>query len=521
MNVRIPPALVYSRDRCGQVAGKLPALPLSAQLEQAKKSAPKEEGASPESKTEPVKAPLPKPNLWATKSWATVLGGASGSSGTTPAEPVASECVPEADSGADGEEQDDEEIGDNDSESDASADDDEDEDDGDDDDATQEDADGADRNSGTEHFTGALEAIEEELRDSCLNDPSDVVQGNTVVSEEQEHIVSGFDEDCGCVGGDHQHEHSTNAASTTSTAEPAQPVAAKPASKLMSSTSEPYHTRMMRPSGLASGNNAESQRLRLEDNGVGWINSSNLMQQKGRNGYTMAPTAKKSANTKPKATEDNSTAASVAPTEDTQSVSVSAAGTSTTTKKKKPKKRPTKVACLTTDFSMQNVMLQMDLRIMSVDGLMIKTARQWVLRCVGCFEVHYDMDRLFCRKCGGHSLSRVAASVDAGGALKLHLKKNYHADLHGTKYSLPAPGKQGRYQGELLLREDQLLQGIWKQKCVKIRKDIKSAFGEDVTSDVGMHINKGQAIKIGLGKRNPNATKGRERRGKSKAHTVK
>ena len=158
---------------------------------------------------------------------------------------------------------------------------------------------------------------------------------------------------------------------------------------------------------------------------------------------------------------------------------------------------------------------------MSVDGLMIKTAKQWVLRCIGCKTIHYDLDRLFCRKCGGHSLSRVSASVDSGGKLKLHLKKNYTVDLKGSKYSLPAPGKQGRYQGELLLREDQLLQGIWKQKCVKIRKDIKSAFGEDVTSDVGIHINKGQAIKIGMGKQNVNAKKGRERRGKSKSNTAK
>jgi hypothetical protein len=58
--------------------------------------------------------------------------------------------------------------------------------------------------------------------------------------------------------------------------------------------------------------------------------------------------------------------------------------------------------------------------------------------------------------------------------------------------------------------------GIWRQKCVKIRKDIKSVFGEDVTADVGLHINKSQAIKVGLGQRNPNATKGRERRGKAK-----
>jgi len=88
-----------------------------------------------------------------------------------------------------------------------------------------------------------------------------------------------------------------------------------------------------------------------------------------------------------------------------------------------------------------------------------------------------------------------------------------HTSLH------IAPGKQGRYDGELLLREDQLLSGIWKQKCIKIRKDIKSAFGEDVTSDVGLYINKSQDIRIGLGKQNPNAKKGRERRGKKKKNS--
>ena len=59
-----------------------------------------------------------------------------------------------------------------------------------------------------------------------------------------------------------------------------------------------------------------------------------------------------------------------------------------------------------------------------------------------------------------------------------------------------------------------MLTGIWKQKTVKIRRDVKSLFGEDVTSDVGLHLNKGAAIKVGLGTRNPNSAKGRERRGK-------
>lgn len=381
----------------------------------------------------------------------------------------------------------------------------------------------------TNHFAGtaaaSLEGIEEALRESGLTAEDNELDGK--------HVVSGFEEDCGCGGEAHEAHHHTNSATKPESA-PAAPTAA-PAAAQRPVSSEPYQSRMIRPSGLASGTSAfasaaESQRLRLEDDGVGWVNSTNLLQQKGN---IFAPTSgakKAKSKSKSAAPRDPSSSSGVSESVTPQSSIAPSATEGTTTatgatgaaiKKKKPKKRPTKVACLTTDFSMQNVMLQMDLRVMSVDGLMVKSVRQWVLRCMGCFEVHYDMDRLFCRKCGGHHLSRVAASVDSGGKLKLHLKKNYHVDLQGTKYSLPAPGKQGRYQGELLLREDQLLHGIWKQKCVKIRKDIKSAFGEDVTSDVGMHINKGQSIKIGLGKQNPNAAKGRERRGKSKTHSVK
>lgn len=175
------------------------------------------------------------------------------------------------------------------------------------------------------------------------------------------------------------------------------------------------------------------------------------------------------------------------------------------------------VACLTLDFSMQNVLIQMGLQVISLEGMLIRLVKQWVLRCGACYQVHYQMDRLFCSKCGAHFLQRIAASVDAKtGMLRLHLKKNYRQNIRGMQHSLPKPGKQGKYEGELLLREDQLLSGIWHQKAVKVRKDVRSAFGEDITSDVGVHINKGNAIKVGLGRRNPNADKGRERRGKKK-----
>lgn len=471
-----------------QVAGKADIKSLSSQLEAVRNAKAGNEPTTTEFTSPAVtapanNAPLPKPHVWAGKSWATVLASDP---------PAVAEPTPAA------EDEDDEEGSESESES---EDEHEAEQEDDSEPATQSSA--VDANAGVDHFTAAATASLENL---ALEDSLEHADASA-------SYVTGFHDDCGCAHTEegHTHEHAA-----------AEPVAKAPvpvAAAAESSTKEPWHSRMMRPSGLSSGNNpiahaAESNKMRLEDDGKGWINTENLLQHRGRNGYSSTSNG---AAKKPKPAKVAGDDASEAVTES----SSTAAPAKSAAKKNKKKKRPTKVACLTTDFSMQNVMLQMSLKVMSVDGLMIKSAKQWVLRCMGCFEVHYDMDRLFCRKCGGHHLSRVSASVDSGGELRLHLKKNYHVDLRGSQYSLPAPGKQGRYQGELLLREDQLLAGIWKQKVVKIRKDIKSAFGEDVTSDVGMHINKGQAIKIGMGKQNVNSAKGRERRGKSKSHTVK
>jgi RNA-binding protein NOB1 len=175
------------------------------------------------------------------------------------------------------------------------------------------------------------------------------------------------------------------------------------------------------------------------------------------------------------------------------------------------------IGCVTTDFTMQNVMMQMNLRVVAVDGMQIRSIRQWVMRCMACYTIHHDMNRIFCSRCGVDHMSRVACSMDATtGQLRLHLKKGYTVSKRGKVYSMPAPGKQGRFEGELLTREDQLLTGIWRQKTVKMQKDVRSAFGQDVTSDVGLHINKTQHIRTGLGRLNPNADKGRERRGKAK-----
>ena len=230
-----------------------------------------------------------------------------------------------------------------------------------------------------------------------------------------------------------------------------------------------------------SGFNA-TQRSIEEDDGVGWINASNINSYRAEGGdiFNVRPKQK----SKSKIIED---------------IGVH-------------------VACVTTDFSMQNVLLQMNLKVMSVDGMIIRQVKKWILRCSACYRIHSDLNRLFCSKCGANHLHRIACSIDSStGQLKLHLKKNYQVSTRGKIYPLPRPGQQGKYEGELLLREDQLLSGIWKQKVVKINRDIRSAFGPDVVSDLGLQLNKGAKIKVGLGRANPNADKGRSRRGSKKS----
>ena len=204
-------------------------------------------------------------------------------------------------------------------------------------------------------------------------------------------------------------------------------------------------------------------------------------------------------------------------------------------KKKKNVGPPIKqrAACATTDFAMQNVILQMNLELLSVDGVRIRRLKTWVTRCGACFTIYGNdcgnkssgsssSGRLFCDKCGSNTLQRIAASVDRDtGRLKLHMKKNYQYNTRGTKFSLPKAGTGNKYEGDLLLAEDQLLYGAWNQKVRKGKSKTsgQSIFGSDLASDLGCitDLTRRDDIRVGFGRRNPNSTKfGRERRGKKK-----
>ncbi|CAB4424919.1 unnamed protein product [Rhizophagus irregularis] len=113
-----------------------------------------------------------------------------------------------------------------------------------------------------------------------------------------------------------------------------------------------------------------------------------------------------------------------------------------------------KIACMTTDYSMQNILLQMRLNLISVEGKRIRKVKNWVLRCHACFKITTNTEKKFCPNCGNAALIRTSTSTDANGNVTYYLKKNFQYNLRGTKYSIPEP-KSGRNANNIILREDQ------------------------------------------------------------------
>eukprot|EP00850_Spirogloea_muscicola_P000067 SM000001S04469 [mRNA] locus=s1:337134:338969:- [translate_table: standard] len=110
------------------------------------------------------------------------------------------------------------------------------------------------------------------------------------------------------------------------------------------------------------------------------------------------------------------------------------------------------VACATTDFAMQNVILQMGLRLVADNGMRIKKVQRWGLKCQACNAVTTERGRLFCPKCGnGGTLHRVSMTVGEDGVLQAGVRKRF--SLRGTRYSLPLPvgGRKGQQQNPILM----------------------------------------------------------------------
>ncbi|KAF2734317.1 hypothetical protein EJ04DRAFT_493636 [Polyplosphaeria fusca] len=126
------------------------------------------------------------------------------------------------------------------------------------------------------------------------------------------------------------------------------------------------------------------------------------------------------------------------------------------------------VATMTTDFAMQNVLLQMNLHLLSPSLQRIRTLRTYILRCHACFLTTKQMDKQFCPRCGQPTLTRVSCTTNANGDFKLHLSKSHQWNNRGNRYSIPKPtagtasgkhmgkgGGKGGWGKDLVLAEDQ------------------------------------------------------------------
>ncbi|KAK2748981.1 Nin1 binding protein [Myotisia sp. PD_48] len=127
------------------------------------------------------------------------------------------------------------------------------------------------------------------------------------------------------------------------------------------------------------------------------------------------------------------------------------------------------VATITGDFAMQNVLLQMNLNLLSASNMQqIRELKSYILRCHGCFLTTRDMSKQFCPRCGQPTLTRVSCSTSSRGVFKIHLKKNMQWNNRGNVFSVPKPvagtphgkwigqgGGQSGWGNSLILAEDQ------------------------------------------------------------------
>ncbi|KAL1850354.1 20S-pre-rRNA D-site endonuclease nob1 [Paecilomyces lecythidis] len=173
------------------------------------------------------------------------------------------------------------------------------------------------------------------------------------------------------------------------------------------------------------------------------------------------------------------------------------------------------VATMTTDFACQNVLLQMNLNLLSTTTLQrIQHLKTYIKRCHACFATTKDMNKQFCPRCGKDTLTRVSCSTNASGEFKMHLKKNMQWNTRGDRYSIPKPvhgsssgkwkggGGQGGWGTGLILAEDQkeyLKATTEEQRRLRKERDLMD---EDYLPGIltGERQRSGGRIKVGAGR---------------------
>ncbi|KAI6653194.1 E3 ubiquitin-protein ligase synoviolin B [Oopsacas minuta] len=102
------------------------------------------------------------------------------------------------------------------------------------------------------------------------------------------------------------------------------------------------------------------------------------------------------------------------------------------------------VACVTSDYAIQNVLLQMGLHVLSIDGLLITQVRRYALLCRVCSYTTFNMAISKCIGCGYDMLIRVHA-VTNNGMITYQPLSVKQFSKRGLRFSTPKPtgGRHG------------------------------------------------------------------------------
>lgn len=164
-----------------------------------------------------------------------------------------------------------------------------------------------------------------------------------------------------------------------------------------------------------------------------------------------------------------------------------------------------RIGCVTTDFAMQNTMLQMGLKVLTVDGRRaIRSIKHFVLRCHACNTVTRDLEKKFCDSCGNFAMHRVAFRVGKDGVARAFLNPKKGPYLRGTKYPLPMP-RGGRHNNDLILCADQIdpvQQKRIEKRLLRTNVDVLDP-STTYNADVNFRPHD-RPLVIGYGRRNPN-----------------
>ncbi|PZC75240.1 hypothetical protein B5X24_HaOG206547 [Helicoverpa armigera] len=136
------------------------------------------------------------------------------------------------------------------------------------------------------------------------------------------------------------------------------------------------------------------------------------------------------------------------------------------------------VACITSDFAMQNVLKQIGLNVTSIDGRIIRQLRTFIFRCTTCFKTTSVMTKVFCPKCGHSTLKKVGVSIDDDGVQHIHINGRKPLTARGKKFSLPTP-RGGQHFQYPILSEDQ---HIHKRFATKMARGKTNALDPDYTA---------------------------------------